>query len=214
MTSSRTVARWGGGLYFLTHVTSVGAVLLYGGASYAADAPLAGRGGVLSGAVLEILLALGIVGTGVVIHRLVRERSAVTASGYLALRTLEASVILAGVVTLLPLVARPATTTAPGLEPGVEAALRLVHDWTFLIGPGLIVPFHTVLLACHLWRSRRTPRFIPVLGLVGGPVVGAMNLSVMLGFTDVLPLAAVPVFLWEISLAVWLIARGSDGGGS
>lgn len=55
-----------------------------------------------------------------------------------AARTLEAGVILVGVVAILPVVARPATGAGSGLTADVASGLHLVHDWTFLVGPGLI----------------------------------------------------------------------------
>ena len=154
MVSSRTTARIAGALYFVTHVTSVGAVILYGASAYDSQSPLAGRSSVLIGALLEIVLAVGVVGTGIALLPLLRRYSSGVAAGYLALRTLEASVILTGVVVLLPVVAQPSLSTSPGL----------------------IVPFHTVLLAWLLWRKGLVPRFIPVLGFIGGPLVGVMNL--------------------------------------
>ena len=208
MTSPRTTARIAGALYFVTHVTSVVAVILYGGSGFDPQAPLAERTPVLIGALLEIVLAVGVVGTGIALLPLLRRHSLGVASGYLALRTLEASVILVGVVVLLPVVARPSESTAPGLSPDATLSLRLIHDWTFLVGPGLIVPFHTVLLAWLLWHKGLVPRFIPVLGLVGGPLVGVMNLALMFGVTRPIAITAVPVFAWEVSLAAYLIVRG------
>jgi len=208
MFSSRTTARIAGALYFVTHVTSVAALLLYGAAAYDSQAPLAGRSSVLTGALLEIVLAVAVVGTGIALLPLLRRYSSGVAAGYLALRTLEASVILTGVVVLLPVVAQPAVTAAPALAPDAILSLRLIHDWTFLVGPGLIVPFHTVLLAWLLWRNGLVPRFIPILGFVGGPVVGAMNLALMFGVSRPIAITAVPAFAWEVSLAAYLIIRG------
>ncbi len=208
MISPRATGRIAGGLYFVTHVTSVAAVVLYGGSAFDPHAPLAGRSSVLVGALLEIVLAITVVGTGVALLPLLRRYSPGVAGGYLALRTLEASVILMGVVVLLPVVARPSLTAAPGLPSDVTLGLRLIHDWTFLIGPGLVVPVHTVLLAWLLWSKGLVPKFIPILGFVGGPLVGAMNLLVLFGLTRPIAVTAVPVFAWEVSLAVYLIVRG------
>ncbi len=205
---SRSTARLAGVLYFLTHVTSVVAVFRYGGSAFDPNAALADRISVLTGGLLEIVLAVSVAGTGIALYPLIRRYSHGVAAGYLALRTLEASVILAGVVVLLPIVARPAVSTSPALGADTVASLRLIHDWTFLIGPGLVVPVHTVLLAWLLWRTRLVPRVIPALGLIGGPLVGAMNVAVMFGVTRVVAPAVIPVFAWEIGLASYLIVRG------
>lgn len=208
MSSTRSVARVAGVMYFVTHVTSVLAVILYGGSAADPDAPLAGRTSVLWGGLLEVVLAAAVVGTAVALYPLVRRHAPGLAVAYVALRTLEASVILTGVVILLPAVAGPSSALAPGLSPDVVAALQLVHDWTFLVGPGLVAPINTVVIAWLLLRHGLVLRAIPILGLVGAPLVAAANLGVMFGLNQPQAWAAIPIFLWEISLALHLLIRG------
>jgi hypothetical protein len=87
-----------------------------------------------------------------------------------------------------------------------------LHDWTFLVGPSFVLGTNTVLLACLLYRSGLVPRFIPVLGLVGGPLVFASGAAQMFGLYQQISawaaVTAVPVFAWEISLALYLIVKG------
>jgi hypothetical protein len=108
---------------------------------------------------------------------------------------------------------------APPTDPADPAVLNLtgqalvaVHNWTFLVGPGLVVGVNTVVLAVALYRFRLVPRFIPILGLIGGPLVFASDLGVMFGVypqeSGITAVGAVPVFAWEISLAIYLIAKG------
>jgi hypothetical protein len=60
------------------------------------------------------------------------------------------------------------------------------------------------------------PRFIAVLGLVGGPLICASAVAVMFGAYEQLSAAgaaaALPVFAWELGLAGWLIVRGFGPG--
>lgn len=98
-----------------------------------------------------------------------------------------------------------------GAVPLGEAMVAL-HDWTFLVGPSLVCGTNTALLAGLLHRSRLVPRFIPVLGLIGGPLVFASGTAQMFGLIHQISvwaaLAAVPVFAWEVCLAVHLITKG------
>jgi hypothetical protein len=93
-----------------------------------------------------------------------------------------------------------------------QAALVAVHDWTFLLGPGLVIGIGSLLLAWLLRRAGLVPRWITAIGLVGGPLVFVSSTAVLFGVYDqvsaVAGLAAVPVFLWEMSLAGYLIVRG------
>jgi hypothetical protein len=51
-----------------------------------------------------------------------------------------------------------------------------------------------------------------LLGLIGGPVLMASEITVILGVFEQgglwQTLAAVPEFLWELSLGIWLIVKG------
>lgn len=208
MSQPRVQARVAALLFLVTWVTSLAAVPLYGGSAFDASAPLAGRTSVLLGALLEVGLAVAVVGTSVALYPLLRSHGHGSAIGYVALRTLEATVILLGVVAIVAAVARPATTSGPGLDPTVTAGFHLLHDWTFLVGPGLINPVNAAVLATLLLRRRLVPRFIPVLGLAGAVMVGLMNVGVLFGLTGTQPLVALPLFAWEISLAVVLVRRG------
>ena len=213
MDTRRKLAIAAGVCFLITHVTSVPAALLYG--------PILNRAGyvlgsvsdtrVLLGAFLEVICALGIVGTAVALFPVVKRHNEGGAMGYVGLRTLEAGIIAVGVVPLLVAVTlRPEVTGTAGGD--TTAVLVEFHNWTRLLGPGLVCGVNTVLMAYLMYRSRLVPRFIPVLGLVGGPLVFAYNTAQMFGASEqILTWAAigvVPIFAWEVTLAFRLIAKG------
>src|SRR5438876_645440 len=177
--STRKIAIAAGVCYLITHVTSVGAQILYGpilnNAGY-----ITGSGPdtqVLVGAFFEVILALAIVGTAVALYPVVKRQNEGVALGYVGLRTLEAGIIAVGVLPLLTVVTlhmqhltgTAGTDTATLVTLG--NALVAFNRWTTLVGPGLVCGVNTVLMAFLMYRSRLVPRFIPVLGLVGGPLV-------------------------------------------
>jgi len=199
-------------LFLVTHVTSVGAVALYGPMLTDAgwmDSDASGLAQRL-GAVLDVILAIAVVGTAVALLPVLRRPEPRSASAYLALRTLEASVILLGAVAVLGALAVRGQHAAGSDAAGV--ALLALYRAAFLVGPGLVIGANTLVLAAALRRTRLVPVWIPVLGLVGAPLVVLSNLAVLFGLqSQVSPtaaLAAVPIFAWEISLAVYLIVRG------
>jgi hypothetical protein len=71
---------------------------------------------------------------------------------------------------------------------------------------------NALLLGSLLYRSRLVPRIIPVVGLIGAPLlitaVFASLLSGSVPAPSVASLAAVPVAAWELSLGVWLVVKG------
>ena len=217
--SSRKSAIAVGVLYLITHVTSVGAVILYGpilnNARY-----IIGSGSdtqVILGTFFDIILALAIVGTAVALFPVVKKWNEGIALGYVGLRTLEAGIIAVGVMPLLTVVTlRQLLAGTTGTDPAtlvtLGSALVAFYKWTFLIGPGLVCGVNTVLMAYLMYKSRLVPQFIPVLGLVGGPLVFAINVAKLFGIYGQFPswaaIAVIPIFAWEVTLALWLIAKG------
>ncbi|WP_245984297.1 DUF4386 domain-containing protein [Streptomyces tateyamensis] len=137
------------------------------------------------------------------------------AVGYLGLRTLEAAVITVGIVSLLSVVTlrqHSPQGTDPAALLTTGRALVAVHDWTFLLGPNFVCGANTLVAAYLMYRSRLVPRFIAVLGLVGGPLIFASAIAELFGLypqaSGVGALTAIPVFAWELTLAIRLITRG------
>ncbi|PPK97894.1 uncharacterized protein DUF4386 [Kineococcus xinjiangensis] len=213
MTPPRRTATTVGVLYFATHVTSIGALALY--TSALGDEHGLTTGGelrVLLGALLEVLLALTVIGTAVALFPVVKRHGEGLALGYVALRTLEAAVITVGIASLLAVVTLHRQPGADAVDPTAVRALIAVHDWTFLLGPNFVLGANTVLIALLMRRSGLVPRPIALLGLAGGTLIFTSAIAVLLGLYPQVStpgaLAAVPVFAWEIALAGFLVLRG------
>lgn len=218
MVSTRATAVTVGVFFLITHVTSVLAAFVFFGPVLADPDYVVGTSsdsGLLLGGVLEVILALAVVGTSVALYPVVRRVSHGFAIGYVALRTLEAAVILLGataIMTVATLHSAAASSETPQSFIPRSTVVEGLYSWAFIIGPGLICPVNTIVLAIVLYRSQLVTRFIPVLGFVGAPLVFALNLTKVFGISDQLPewaaLGVVPLFAWEISLAIFLITRG------
>ncbi|MEU6022977.1 DUF4386 domain-containing protein [Micromonospora sp. NPDC047134] len=63
-----------------------------------------------------------------------------------------------------------------------------------------------------MYQARLVPRVLPVLGLVGAPLLIVSDLCVLFGLWDrlspVTAIGALPIAVWEFSLGVYLIVRG------
>lgn len=202
MTPDRRLTLIAGILYLATFATSIPALAM--------KTPLLVKGTdpalAVGGGVLEIALAAACVGTAVALHPLLRRRSAALALGFVASRTVEATLILLGVIALLGLTRLPASAAS------AAPVLAELHRWAFLLGPGLIPAANALLLGTILYRHRLVPRIIPLTGLLGAPLLAAAALASIAGVLDqVSPLAglaALPIALWELAVGLWLTFRG------
>lgn len=220
MSSPRKIAALAGAFFIIAAVAALAGLALYGPVLSDPRYIVTASGGdvrVLLGAFCEVILAIAVIGTAVTLFPVVRRQNEGIALGYVAGRVVEAVVIVTGIISLLSVVtlrqdlAGSAGANAASLV-ALGKALVAVHNWTFLFGPGLAIGVNTLMLAYLMYRSGLVPRLIAVLGLIGGPLVFASSAAVLFGLYAQVSvwgsIAAIPVFAWEMSLAVWLIAKG------
>jgi hypothetical protein len=219
MDSVRKTALVAGAFYLITFITSIPALALYGPVLNNPDYIVSSGSDtrVLWGGFLEVILALACVGTAVTLFPVVKRQNEAAALGFVAARVLEAAIIVVGVVSLLSVVTlRQDLAGAAGADPAslVTAGKSLVaiHDWTFLLGPGVIPGVNALCLGYLMYRSRLVPRVIPVLGLIGAPIIFASATATLFGIYDQVSawsaIAAIPVAAWELALGVWLVVKG------
>jgi hypothetical protein len=212
MDSLRKTALVAGLLYVITFV-SIPTLVLYGPVLSDPNY-IVGPGpdsAVIIGAILEVIVALAGVGTAVVLYPVVKRQNEAAALGFVGSRTLEGAAIVAGVVSLLSLVTlRQAGAGAGALATG--QALAASYNWFFLLGQSLMPVVNALLLGSLLYRSRLVPRILPLVGLIGAPILLASDIAVLFGLWDRISapsgLLALPIALWEFSLGVYLIVKG------
>jgi hypothetical protein len=91
-------------------------------------------------------------------------------------------------------------------------ALVAMYDRMFLVGQSFMPAVNALLLGSLLYQSRLVPRLLPVIGLIGAPLLVAGDVAVLFGLIDRTSspalLTAIPIALWEFSLGVWLVVKG------
>jgi hypothetical protein len=218
MEQDQRSARIFGVLFIITFLTSIPAYLLF---QAVLDDPadyIAGGGEdnqIYLGAFLELLLIIANVGTAVVLYPIARRQNEILAIGYVTARVIECVFLAAGIIFVLGVVSlRQDSPDAADLA----VSLAALKDWSFLFGPGFIVPFGNGLILGYLmYRSGLVPRRMAWLGLIGGPLLLISSTGQLFDWWEssgtVPGLLVIPEFLWELSLgiyaAVWGFRRDS-----
>ena len=208
------------GIFFLiSDITSIIALVLYQPLLKHSDFitnPAASNSPILWGAFLEILLALSVTGTAIALYPSLKKRHEALSIAYVIGRALEATIILLGVLSLLSVTTLKNTglvsiNNTNALHSITSFAIAL-HDWTFLIGPNIILSVNAFILGCILYRTKQIPRFIALLALIDGPILFVSGIAILFGaysqtstFAGIL---ALPMLIFEVSFAVWLMTRG------
>jgi hypothetical protein len=200
------------GLIYLLTMVSIPTLALYGqvkSANY-----ILGPGpdtAAMIGGILEVIVGLAGIGTAVVLFQVLKKQSEVLALGLVAARVLEASTLFLGVAFLLSIVTlRQAGAGADALV--TSHTLVTLYDRIFLLGGSFMPAIDDLLLGYLLYKSRLVPRGLSLIGIVGGPVLIAGFLAMYFGVigrdAPLAVLAALPVFIFELSLGIWLTVKG------
>lgn len=207
------------GLFFLlTYATSIPPVLtLYVPALSDPTFVLGGPfdAGVSWGAILELLLIAANIATALTIYPVLKRRFPVLSLAFVSARIMESAFIAIGIVAVLALgtLRVKAGSADQDALMVVGQALVAIHDWTFKVGPGIVVGVgNGIILGYMMWKTRLVPRFLSGLGLIGGPALLASSTAILLGYTEVgstlQSVCVAPEFFWELLLGIWLLVRG------
>jgi hypothetical protein len=172
-------------------------------------------GPVLWGAFFEVLLAIAGVATAVSLYSVARQHSDRAALGYVTSRVLEAAMIFVGVLSILAIVSlrdELSGSADPGSLLVVREGLIAVHDWTFLIGPGVMACANALLIGSVMYRTRMLPRWIPTLGLIGAPLLAASCTATLFGAWEQTSgpamILVLPIAVWEMSFGIYMTFKG------
>jgi hypothetical protein len=219
MTSLRKTALVAGIFYLITFI-SIPTLALYGPVKNHRDWILSSgtHTGVLVGCLLEVIVALAGIGTAVTLYPVVKRQNEGVALGFVTSRLLEAAMIFTGVLSLLSLVTlRHDLAGAAGANAAALVTTGVSHvavyNWTMLLGQTLMPCINALLLGSLMYRSRLVPRIIPIVGLIGAPLLLAAVIAALFsGSTGHVSafqaIATLPVAAWEFSLGVWLVVKG------
>lgn len=200
------------GLFYLLTFVSIPTLSLY--AAVHVKEYVVGQGPdtpALVGGVLELVVAMANVATGVILYRVLKKQDDMLAMGYLSARIAEGTLMFAGVAVLLTVVGLRQAGVGPEVIP-VGQALAALYDRIFFVSQGFIPAVNDILLGVLFYQSRLLPRWFALLGVIGGLVLIVGDAATMAGTLTLrgadAALFAIPVALFEFILGIWLVVKG------
>lgn len=169
------------------------------------------------GALFELILCFSNIGTGIMLYPVLKQHHPSWSLGYVCFRLLEVVFILIGIISLLSLLSliqeNPnfAMTHTAGI-PDLSSLLRTVHRWAFTLGPHFMLGINTMIYSIVFYQSRYIPRALSLYGIIAAILILLAAILEIFGvigtFSTSLALMALPIALFEMVLAVWLITKG------
>jgi hypothetical protein len=145
-----------------------------------------------TGAALMLLNSAFVIGIGVLMFPILRVHSKAIAAGYLGTRIFEGVGLAIGVVSLIVLTGSSAVDANAVCYSIAEAALGI----------------GSLFFCALLFRTGLVPRWLAVWGFIGYACFAGGNLLELVGVTGAGVVGAIPGGLFELTVAIWLIARG------
>src|SRR4051795_3122526 len=146
----------------------------------------------VAGAALMLLNSAFVIGIGVLMLPILRPHNEAIAAGYLGARIFEAVGLAIGVVSLIVLTGSAAIDANTVCYNAAEAGLGI----------------GSLFFCALLLRTGLVPRFLAVWGFIGYACFAGGNLLELFGVKGAGVVGAIPGGLFELTFALWLIARG------
>lgn len=217
MNSNRRTARIVGALFLIAIVVSIlgGSIIepVLTAPDYLSSVSANGTQVVL-GVLLELINGLAVIGIAVMLFPIFKKHNEALALGYVALRILEAVVVITAVSGPLTLIALSREYVAAGAADASAfhaVGTSLVAERSLWVSQmlGIFFGLTALVLYCILYQSKLVPRFVSIWGLIGAVLVMTWNLLELFGISVSLGMVlALPMMLNEIFLAIWLIVKG------
>lgn len=220
MSHARASAFLIGVCYIVAAVSSIIAVVLYQpilSSNWLVSLQSTPRQMLLLGVFNDLLLVVSAVGTAVLFFPFLRKVNETIALLHLCFRFMEAVFIGIGIIAILSLIQLSAGY-AQGLFENADAvkaagiALQAFHRWTFLIGPNFMLGINTAMYSHLLIRSGLVPKNLARFGFITALHVflaGQLDFWGIIGPASIAKgVLALPVGVFEISLALYLMTKG------
>jgi hypothetical protein len=168
---------------------------------------------IILGALLELISAAAIVGIPIAMFPILKRHSEGLALGYVGARIIEGLTIFLNTIILLAILSLSREFVNAGAPDASYfqtsgALLLAVRDWLSIL-VDFPFPMGAMIFNYLLYKSKLIPRWIAVLGLIGGVLWLATAPLRMFGFnSEPMEFLALPIAAQEMILAVWLIVKG------
>jgi len=145
----------------------------------------------LLGMLLEVISGLAVIAIAVLMFQVFKQFNNKMSFWYIVLRSLEGGLLVVTGILFLS-----QNTLLLDIYDGIHAG----HGYIFAIA-ALIFNF-------LLYQSKLIPRWLSVFGVIATMLLIIVNLLEVTGIVSELMILKLPIFLNEIVLAIWLIAKG------
>lgn len=174
---------------------------------------------IVLGAIFELLLVCSAAGTAIMLFPYLSRYKKNYALAYFTFRVLEVIFIMIGIVSILSLLKLSESYASMTISDKssysvIGYTLKSIHKWTFMLGPNFMLGLNTFFYSVAFCKSALITKKLALLGIISALLIFIASILELFGVIEQLSIfgfvLAFPIFIYEMSLAVFLIRKGFD----
>ena len=176
---------------------------------------------IIFGAINELILVASATGTGIMLYPLLKRYNESMGIGYLSFRILEAVFIIIGLLSILTVLSISESYVDGAITDKANAqnlglSFISLHKWTFMLGPNFMLSINTFINSFVFYKTKIIPSNLARLGLLASFLIMTAAILELFGVIQQIStwgiLLALPIALYEMTLAIYLITKGTKAG--
>lgn len=176
---------------------------------------------IIFGAINELILVASATGTGIMLYPLLKRYNESMGIGYLSFRMLEAVFIMIGLLSILTVLSISESYVDGAITDKANAqnlglSFISLHKWTFMLGPNFMLSINTFIYSFVFYKTKIIPSNLARLGLLASFLIMTAAILELFGVIQQIStwgiLLALPIALYEMTLAIYLITKGTKAG--
>ena len=176
---------------------------------------------IIFGAINELILVVSATGTGIMLYPLLKRYNESMGIGYLSFRMLEAVFIIIGLLSILTVLSISESYVDGAITDKANAqnlglSFISLHKWTFMLGPNFMLSINTFIYSFVFYKTKIIPSNLARLGLLASFLIMTAAILELFGVIQQIStwgiLLALPIALYEMTLAIYLITKGTKAG--
>jgi hypothetical protein len=162
--------------------------------------------------ILELVLAVCVMGIGFVMYPILKKQNEGLAAGYMVLRIVEGLLIIIASIGLISLFTlskeySSGAWDASAFEP-LGVLLLSIREWSFIIGTLIFLGLGGMVMNYQVFRIKLVPRWLSGWGFIGASLAVVYGIFSLFGYDP--SFLAIAIGFQEMVFAGWIIIKGFD----
>jgi Domain of unknown function (DUF4386) len=175
------------------------------------------KGQIVFGAICELILVVSMLGSAIFMFPYLNRNKSNMGVAYIIFRAFECVFVTIGLISVLAVLSI-SVAYSNGVFQSVDTlqvvgySCKAIHKWCFIIGPNFMLAINSFIYNYAFLKDKMLPKYLNIWGIFAALLMMFAALLEIFGVIEQISswgiLLAIPIALFEMTFAVWLIVKG------